>query len=54
MAGTERSRFGTLPDGGAVEAVTLLNRRGVSARIITCGASLQSVEVPDGPAPSPT
>jgi aldose 1-epimerase len=47
MAGIERSCFGTLPDGDAVEAITLRNRRGMSARIITYGASLQSVEVPD-------
>lgn len=47
MAGTERSLFGTLPDGGLVEAVTLRNRRGVGAGVITYGASLQAVEVPD-------
>ena len=42
-----RSDFGTLPDGGQVEAVTLSNGHGVSARIITLGASLQSLTLPD-------
>lgn len=42
-----RERFGTLPDGRIVEAVTLAGRSGLSARIITYGASLQSLVVPD-------
>jgi aldose 1-epimerase len=42
-----RSAFGTLPDGQGVEAVTLANGRGMQARIITYGASIQSVLVPD-------
>ena len=42
-----RARFGTLPDGRVVEAITLSNERGMSARIITYGASIQSVIVPD-------
>ena len=42
-----RERFGTLPDGRKVEAVTLAGRSGLSARIITYGASLQSLLVPD-------
>jgi len=42
-----RAPFGTLPDGGVVEAITLGNDRGMTARIITYGASIQSVMVPD-------
>lgn len=36
-----------LPHGEPVKAVTLRNRRGMSARLITCGASLQSLFAPD-------
>ena len=39
--------FGELPDGRAVEAVTLSNRRGMKARIISYGAGIQSLMVPD-------
>jgi aldose 1-epimerase len=47
-AGTaQRSAFGTLPDGVPVEAVTLANAHGVSARIITYGATIQSLIAPD-------
>ena len=42
-----RSSFGVLPDGGKVEAVTLSNEHGVSARVISLGASLQSLMLPD-------
>jgi aldose 1-epimerase len=42
-----RSGFGTLPDGRAVEAITLTNANRLEARIITYGASIQSVLVPD-------
>src|SRR3546814_14345196 len=38
----QRSHFGTLADDTPIEAVTLTNDRGVSARIITYGATLQS------------
>lgn len=43
----ERKPFGTLADGTVVEAVTLRAGNGVSARIITFGATLQSLEAPD-------
>lgn len=43
----ETKTFGTLPDGSAVEAVTLRNDKGVSATIITYGAALQSLMLPD-------
>jgi aldose 1-epimerase len=47
-AGTaQRGAFGTLPDGVAIEAVTLANAHGVSAKIITYGATIQSLIAPD-------
>ena len=42
-----RSRFGVLPDGTEVERVTLCTADGLEARIITYGASLQALLVPD-------
>ena len=42
-----RSGFGSLSDGTKIEAVTLTNGAGMSARIMTLGASLQSLMVPD-------
>ncbi|WP_407696184.1 aldose epimerase family protein [Sphingobium sufflavum] len=42
-----RRPFGTMPDGHGVEAITLTNRHGVSATIITYGAAIQSVILPD-------
>lgn len=46
-ADVKRADFGTLPDGGKVEAITLTNHKGTSATIITYGASLQSLITPD-------
>lgn len=46
-ATAERSAFGTLPDGQAIEAVTLTGANGVKARIITLGATLQALDAPD-------
>jgi aldose 1-epimerase len=42
-----RAPAGTLSDGTAVEAITLSNSHGVSARILTYGATLQSLIAPD-------
>ncbi|MDE2303002.1 MAG: galactose mutarotase [Sphingomonadales bacterium] len=42
-----RRRFGTLPDGTAIEAITLANHHGMAVTVITLGASLQAVIVPD-------
>ena len=42
-----RSAFGTMPDGQRVEAVTLDDDNGFTARIITLGASVQSLMLPD-------
>ena len=46
-AEAKRAAFGTLPDGTAIEAVTLTGTNGVSARIMTLGATLQSLNAPD-------
>lgn len=42
-----RAPAGTLPDGTAIEAITLANAHGVTARILSFGATLQSVTMPD-------
>lgn len=46
-AEARRESFGQMPDGTAVEAVTLTNGKGMSVRVMTLGASIQSVMVPD-------
>ena len=43
----KREPFGSLPDGTAVELYTLTNSQGLRARLITYGAILVSLEVPD-------
>jgi aldose 1-epimerase len=43
----ERQSFGELPDGTAVDIFTLTNGRGIKARLMTYGAILVSLEVPD-------
>jgi aldose 1-epimerase len=42
-----RAPFGTTPDGIVVEAVTLRAGNGISARIISYGATLQALLLPD-------
>ena len=46
-AEAKRSTFGKLADGREVAAVTLTNRNGVSATLISYGASIQSLILPD-------
>lgn len=46
-ATAERGSFGSLPGGESVESVTLTGANGVSAVIITYGATLQALNVPD-------
>jgi aldose 1-epimerase len=47
-ADLERRPFGKTPDGTPVEAFTLRSPRGLEARVITYGAIVQSLQVPDG------
>jgi aldose 1-epimerase len=42
-----RASFGTTPDGIAVEAVTLRSSNGISASILSYGATLQTLFLPD-------
>lgn len=46
-AAATRARFGTLPDGREIDAITLDNGLGMTARVITYGASLESLVLPD-------
>ena len=46
-ATARRSVFGHLPDGREVTAITLSNGHGVSATLISYGASVQSMMLPD-------
>jgi aldose 1-epimerase len=46
-ADAKREPFGRLADGQPVEAVVLSNKRGISLKIMTLGASIQSLMVPD-------
>ena len=50
-AEARREPFGQLEDGTAVESVILTNSRGMSARVITLGATLQSLIAPDRDGP---
>jgi aldose 1-epimerase len=47
MSEAKRSEFGRLADGRSVVAVTIVNSRGMSATLISFGAAVQSVLVPD-------
>lgn len=46
-AQTTRAEFGRLDDGRVIEIVTLRGAKGVEAKVITYGATLQSLFVPD-------
>jgi aldose 1-epimerase len=46
-ADASRAPAGTLADGTAIEAITLSNAHGVSAKILTYGATLQALVAPD-------
>jgi aldose 1-epimerase len=46
-AHVDKAEFGKMPDGTVVEAYTLYNRQGASARVITYGATLTELRVPD-------
>jgi aldose 1-epimerase len=42
-----RGAFGKLADGTPVEAITLSTAKGIRARVMTYGATLQALEIPD-------
>jgi aldose 1-epimerase len=42
-----RAPAGTLADGTAIETITLTNKAGITARVLSYGATLQSVVAPD-------
>src|SRR4051794_28590344 len=46
-ATAQRHAFGALEDGTRIEAVELKNGHGISATIMTLGATLQALRVPD-------
>src|SRR5579872_1119166 len=46
-AAARQEPFGQLPDGTLIESVVLTGANGVSARILTLGAMLQSLSAPD-------
>ncbi len=51
-AEAQRGSFGYLADGTRIESVLLTNQAGISARIITLGAAIQSLMTPDASARS--
>ena len=46
-ANAHRAPFGALSDGTAIESVELTNAAGIAVRIMTLGATVQSLKVPD-------
>jgi aldose 1-epimerase len=46
-ASTAKSAFGTMPDGAAVELYTLTNANGLVCKVITYGAVITELDVPD-------
>lgn len=46
-AGISKSAYGTLPDGTTVDCFTLTHGRGVTAKLITLGATLAELHLPD-------
>src|SRR5579863_6342657 len=46
-AHVEKASFGQMPDGTAIEAYTLYNSQGASAKVITYGATLTELHVQD-------
>ena len=47
QAAVERSAFGTLPDGTAVDLFTLKNPNGMVVKVITYGAIITEIQAPD-------
>ena len=46
-AHVEKAAFGQMPDGTAIESYTLYNSQGASAKLITYGATVAELHVPD-------
>jgi aldose 1-epimerase len=46
-AGVERAPFGKTPEGAAIELYTLTNARGAVAKVITLGATVADLRMPD-------
>lgn len=46
-ASVEKSKFGTMDDGTAIDVFTLRNKKGAMAKVITYGATLSELWVPD-------
>jgi aldose 1-epimerase len=46
-AHVDKAEFGKMPDGTVIEAFTLRNSQGASAKVITYGATLTELHVPD-------
>lgn len=46
-AHVDKAVFGTMPDGTKIESFTITNTLGSSAKVITYGASLAELHVPD-------
>jgi aldose 1-epimerase len=46
-AAVETSKFGTLDDGTAIDLYTLKNAKGITAKVITYGATLTELWIPD-------
>jgi aldose 1-epimerase len=46
-AGVEKAEFGKLPDGTSVDIYTLTNAHGLVAKVMTLGATLTELHVPD-------
>ena len=47
IARVEKGAFGQLPDGTAIESYTVYNSQGASAKLITYGATLTELHMPD-------
>jgi aldose 1-epimerase len=47
IALVDKKEFGKMPDGTAIESFTISNTQGASAKVITYGASLTELHVPD-------
>jgi aldose 1-epimerase len=46
-AGVQRSIYGQTPDGKDIEEYTLKNGKGATAKILTCGATIAELDMPD-------